>query len=53
MELGLSTGIGDNWEGNKKLDKDFFLEFLEIRLSNTNVVTRRIVSSCCNNSYTM
>ena len=33
---------GDNWESNKRPGKDFFVELLELRLSNTNVVTSRI-----------
>ena len=24
------TGVYDNWEGNKRLGKDFFMEFLEL-----------------------
>ena len=35
-------GVNDNWEGNKRLGKDFFVEFLELRLSNANVLTSRI-----------
>ena len=40
--LGLWTGVSDNWEDCKRLSKDFFVEFLELRLSYTNVVTSRI-----------
>ena len=36
------TGVNDNWEGNKRLGKDSFVEFLELRLGNANVVTSRI-----------
>ena len=40
--LGLWTGVSDSWEGNKRLGKDFFVEFLQLKLSNTNVVASRI-----------
>ena len=38
MELGLSTGVSHNWECNKRLGKDFFMEFLELRLNNTKLM---------------